>query len=190
MATLSRRTWLSVLLLGMALGFTLLLGSASAACGPGQGDFCSANFGVAGDFSAVAGRTAASSGSLISVDAGLVPVGGQLAYADMKQVEAQARTLLKRSIDFRNDISPYQGTNSFNALVSKFDAAPGGMNFSAPYPGAASLGDRIIQADADLAQARDLYAFLAVYAASDELPVGWILHRDPARRLPRGALRE
>jgi hypothetical protein len=67
---------------------------------------------------------------------------------------------------FRADISPYRPNNNFNKLVRQFDINSG---FSAPYDDPAptipamTLQQRIDLADADLRQARDVYAFLAVY---------------------------
>jgi hypothetical protein len=90
-----------------------------------------------------------------------IPTAGPLSYEDLKKIESEARNLLTVNKQFRQDISPYHEKDSFDDLVRGFDASGG---FDADYPGAANLGDRIDIADADLRLARDLYAYLAVYA--------------------------
>ena len=157
--------WLWGSLLAVALAVFLLYRIALAACGPGAlSDFCSSNFGLSGDLTAVGSPTG---NSLPTVDNSRLPMAGALFYADYKALETQARDLLERNMNFRADISPYQPNNNFNKLVRQFDINSG---FSAPYDDpdpaipAMTLQQRIDLADADLRQARDLYAFLAVYA--------------------------
>ncbi len=151
----------------LALSLTLLLtvGIAQAACGGGNfSDFCSNNFGLSGNLSAVGSPTG---NSFPAVDNSQLPMAGELFYADYKALEAQARDLLERNMNFRADISPYRPNNNFNKLVRQFDVNSG---FSAAYDdpapaiGSMTLQERIDMADADLRQARNLYAFLAVYA--------------------------
>lgn len=94
------------------------------------------------------------------------PAAGALVYDDFKRIEAQARDLLRRNMNFRQDISPYRGGNSFDELVRKFDTAAGGVTgFNKPAPDNPNLTlqQRIDIADADLRQARDLYAYLTVF---------------------------
>ncbi|HHY56136.1 MAG TPA: hypothetical protein GYA08_11945, partial [Chloroflexi bacterium] len=155
------------LLLSLGLGLTLfgLGGSAQAACGPGNlSEFCSANYGLLGNLSAVGSAT---SNTLPAVDNSQLPTVGALFYADYKALEEQARDLLQRNMKFRQDISPYRQNNNFNKLVRQFDINAG---YSAPYddpdPAIApmTLQQRIDLADSDLRLARNLYAFLAVYA--------------------------
>ncbi len=156
--------WLSAGLLGLALALTLFLGSASALCGPGQkSDACSANFGLRAEVGSVGGRTAAPGANYPAVASANLPASGQLIYADFTAVEAQARDLLRRNMNFREDLSPYQGGNGFDQLVRKFDTA-GGFGAAAPDGSGLTLQQRIELADSELRQARDLYAFLAVYA--------------------------
>lgn len=152
-------------LLVLPLALLLLYRMVQAACGGGNlSDFCSSNFGLIGDLTAVGSPT---SNSLPAVDNSRLPVAGALFYADYKALEIEARALLERNMNFRVDISPYQPNNNFNKLVRQFDINSG---FSAPYddPDPAiptmTLQQRIDLADADLRQARNLYAFLAVYA--------------------------
>jgi hypothetical protein len=163
-----RRHTLSRMLGGsLALMLTLvaLVRIALAACGGGNlSDFCSSNFGLSGDLTAVGSPV---ENSLPAVDNSRLPSAGPLFYADYKTLETQARGLLARNMNFRADISPYRPNNNFNKLVRQFDINSG---FSAPYDDpdpaipAMTLQQRIDLADADLRQARDVYAFLAVYA--------------------------
>lgn len=160
-----RLRWVICGALLVALMLPLLATVAQAVCGGGSlSDFCSTNFGLSGDLSAVGSPTG---NDLPAVDKSRLPMAGALFYVDYKTLEAQARDLLGRNMRFRADISPYRENNNFNKLVRQFDINSG---FSAPYddpdPGipAMTLQQRIDMADADLRQARDLYAFLAVYA--------------------------
>ncbi len=100
------------------------------------------------------------------------PAAGALIYADFRQLEAEARDLLDRNRKFREDISPYRGANSFAEIVRKFDAASGfdsaaaSTTYTDTVTGAPmTLFGRINQADEELRQARDLYAYLAVFAS-------------------------
>ncbi len=158
-----------------ALVFVLLAGAftmstAQAACGPGNlSDACSSNYGLAGNVSAVGSPT---SNSFPTVDNSQLPKAGALFYSDYKALEIEARTLLERNINFRADISPYRPNNNFNKLVRQFDINSG---FAAAYDdpdpsiGNMTLQQRIDLADADLRKARDLYAYLAVYAPVDRM---------------------
>jgi hypothetical protein len=153
---------------GVALTLTLALGVGvvHAACGTGNlDDFCSATFGATGGPSTVGIPIPNSAPTTANVDqANLLPAG-PLLYVDFKTLETEARTLLDRSMKFRQDISPYRGDNNFNDVVRHFDENSG---FSATYTdkqlGQLSLQQRIDIADADLLRARDLYGVLAVYA--------------------------
>jgi hypothetical protein len=160
-----RLRWIVCGALLFALALPLLATVAQAVCGGGSlSDFCSANFGLSGDLSAVGSSTG---NELPAVDKSRLPMAGPLFYVDYKTLESQARDLLGRNMRFRADISPYRENNNFNKLVRQFDINSG---FSAPYDDpdpavpAMTLQQRIDLADADLRQARDLYAFLAVYA--------------------------
>jgi hypothetical protein len=165
---LQRRT-LALALLGLLMPF-LVYRLAQAACGSGDlSDFCSDKFGLVGNLSAVGSAT---SNSLPAVEESQLPSAGALFYADYKALETEARTLLERNLKFRQDISPYRQNNSFNQLVRQFDVNSG---FAAVYDDPApeitsmSLQQRIDLADEQLRQARNLYAYLAVYAPEARL---------------------
>lgn len=166
LVALSHRHRFAAIGLALALGLTLGVGVVHAACGTGNlDDFCSATFGAIGGPSAVGITTPNSAPTQNNVaQANLLPAG-PLLYVDFKALETEARTLLDRSMKFRQDISPYRGSNNFNDLVRHFDENSG---FSATYTdeqlGTLSLQERIDIADADLLRARDLYGVLAVYA--------------------------
>ncbi len=152
-------------LLALLLTLLLMARIAQAACGGGNfSDFCSSNFGLTGNLSAVGSPT---SNNFPAVDNSQLPMAGALFYADYKALEAQARGLLERNLKFRQDISPYRTNNNFNKLVRQFDVNSGfAVVYDDPDPIITSmtLQQRIDLADADLRQARDLYAYLAVYA--------------------------
>ncbi|HRW10539.1 MAG TPA: hypothetical protein P5121_35795, partial [Caldilineaceae bacterium] len=154
----------------LLLAIWLLPGVARAVCGGGNfSDFCSSQFGLTGTLSAVGSPT---SSSFPAVDQSQLPSAGALFYADYKALEAEARSLLQRNLTFRQDISPYRGSANFDELVRKFDTNSG---FSALYDdpdptiNQMTLQQRIDLADAELRRARDLYAFLAVYAPETRL---------------------
>lgn len=156
-------TFCIVLMLITVSGY-LFQKSVYAACGGGDlSDACSTNFGLLGGMSALASGDSQSP----SPEQPFLTAAGGLAYSDFQNIEAQARSLLARNIRFREDISPYRPNNNFNDLVRNFDAHSG---FSAAYDdpspeiGTQTLQQRIDQADVELRRARDLYAFLIVYA--------------------------
>jgi len=157
-------------LLGLLLLFAPLLAPAIAyaACGPDNlSAACSAQYGLSGHLSGLSGSPNAGNGATSTVTRAQMPTAGALLYVDYVALEQQARDLLARNMHFREDISPYRGANNFNELVRNFDVHSG---FLAQYddPNAAigpmTLQQRIDLADGELRQARDLYAYLAVYA--------------------------
>ena len=155
-------------MLAVAMGLTLTLQLVRAACGPAnQSESCSALYGVNGNVSSVNVPASASAPTVPVVDSAQFLPTGALLYTDYVTLEAQARSLLDRSVKFRQDISPYRQTNNFNKLVRQFDVNAG---YSAPYddPSAAimtmTLQQRIDLAVDELHQARNIYAVLAVYA--------------------------
>ena len=160
---------LPVLCLG-ALLFVLNASSSQAACGPNQqSDACSTNFGVAGGISAVS-TDLTNSARLHSAQ---LAIAGALTYRDYVAIETEARQLLGDAMKFRQDISPYQGKENFNKLVRNFDISGG---FTAlyddpadPNPPTKTLQQQIDEADANLRRARDLYAFLIVYAPAGRM---------------------
>ncbi len=171
MRQLLRHRSIGALLLGLMLTLLLLYRIAQAACGGGNlSDFCSNDFGLTGNLSAVGSAT---SSTLPAVDNSQLPTAGALFYADYKAIETEARGLLERNLTFREDISPYKGQNSFDQLVRQYDIQSGftGVTYDDPDPTipAMSLQARIDQADLELRQARDLYAYLAVFAPVDRL---------------------
>ena len=156
-----------VLAVGLGLAFAALQ-LVHASCGPAnQSDRCSASYGVDGNISTVNVVTSNTAPSAPVVDQAQIFPAGPLLYTDYKALEAESRDLLDRSVKFRQDISPYRQTNSFNKLVRQFDVNAG---FSEPYDDPSSaivtmtLQQRIDLADADLLRARNIYAVLAVYA--------------------------
>jgi hypothetical protein len=162
--------WLSLgsAVLVVAMGLAWVVQVARAACGPNDlGEFCSPSFLLVGGPSAVNVPINNTPPTAPEVDQAQTLPSGPLLYVDYKVLEAEARTLLDRSVKFRQDISPYRQTNNFNKLVRQFDVNAG---FSEPYddPNAAivtmTLQQRIDMADADLRNARNIYAVLAVYA--------------------------
>jgi hypothetical protein len=153
-------------LFGLLLALLLLRGSALAVCGGGNlSDACSTNFGLRGTLTAIG---SAPSNSFPAVDNSQLPAAGALFYADYQAIEAEARRLLARNLTFRLDISPYKGANSFDQLVRQYDIQSGFQNVTYDDPSPSieqmTLQARIDLADSELRQARDLYAFLAVYA--------------------------
>ena len=161
-----RRYLLVATALALALSLAGGVGVVYAACGAGNwDDFCSATFGATGGPSTVGVTPPDSAPTKANVDQANLLAAGPLLYVDFKTLESEARTLLDRSMKFRQDISPYRGNNNFNDLVRHFDENSG---FSATYTdaqlGLLSLQARIDIADADLLHARDLYGVLAVYA--------------------------
>lgn len=162
----SLRTVLSGITLGLVLALTLSLQSGSAACGPNnRSDYCSDHYGMLGDLSAVAGRTSVVGADYPAVAPPELAPAGELIYVDMKAMEIKARGLLKSSADFRTTISPSLNKPDFDRLVRQFDYASGFIrDLDGAGPGTMTLQQRIDQADADLRLARDIYAFLAVYA--------------------------
>ena len=161
-----RRNLLAVAGVALTLTFALGVGVVQAACGIGNlDDFCSATFGAIGGPSTVGVTTPNSAPTTANVAQANLLAAGPLLYVDFKTLETEARTLLDRSMKFRQDISPYRGANNFNDLVRHFDENSG---FSATYSdkllGQLLLQQRINIADADLLRARDIYGVLAVYA--------------------------
>ena len=160
------RYFLAATGLALALSLAIGVGVVYAACGAGNwDDFCSATFGATSGPSTVGVTLPDSAPTQDNVDQANLLAAGPLLYIDFKTLETEARTLLARSMKFRQDISPYRGNNNFNDLVRHFDENSG---FSATYTdqqlGLLSLQARIDIADVDLLRARDIYGVLAVYA--------------------------
>ncbi|MFQ5858460.1 MAG: hypothetical protein ACE5LU_22915, partial [Anaerolineae bacterium] len=119
---------------------------------------------------------------------------GQLTHSDFLSVEKEAKRLLEENKRFRQDISPHAQKDNFDALVRKFDYAAG---FSKKIDGQVKLQERIDDATKQLKDARDLYAFLAVYADEQRFRNGRFLFNiaaadepDFVAALPAGAADE
>jgi hypothetical protein len=96
------------------------------------------------------------------------PAFGALVYdPDFRNIEEAAREKLRRGLDARVALSPYKGNVEFETYVKQFDYEAGwnreytGLD---PYGDTLTLIDLINRVDQDLREARDLYAYLAVYA--------------------------
>jgi hypothetical protein len=118
-----------------------------------------------GSFSALSVGAAAPGARAITNPSG--PSFGALTYPDFAQIEADARARLKRGLEARTALSPYQGNLGFSQYVVKFDYAAGwtrDYTGSTPYSQTLTLIGLIDRADQDLRGARDLYGYLSVYA--------------------------
>lgn len=97
-----------------------------------------------------------------------MPVGGKLPFVDLVKIEKQAFKVLAKYKQWRIEISPHLGKDSFDQLVRKFDVPidDGRTGFNKPLALAEgkSLQQLLDEADRDLRQTRDLYAHLTVYA--------------------------
>ncbi len=152
------RTWLDGILLGVVLALLLCLQSSTAQA-PAY-EF------AMGDFSAVSVDTVPQGETAITAPSSLA-FGALLYDPDFKRLEEQARLKLKRGLDVRQAMSPYQGNLEFSAYVTKFDYQAGwSRNYTGttPYSETLTLMGLIDKADQDLREARDMYAYLTVYA--------------------------
>ncbi len=157
------RPWLS----GIALGLLLVLGlsipssmAQSPTCGF-DGTLCP----LTGDWDPVSVDSVPAGTTAITAPS--APAAGALVYIDFVQLEEQARTKLKRGLEARQALSPYQGSLEFSQYVTKFDYEAGwtrDYTGTTPYTETLTLMDLINKADQDLREARDMYAYLAVYA--------------------------
>ena len=133
-------------------------------CGDGE-ESCR----LSGDFDPLS-LESASPGSWTVNGPGL-PAFGALVYdPDFKKIEQEARTKLERGLDVRLALSPYRDNLEFQEYVQKFDYEAGwnrAYNGSSPYPETLTLIQLVDRADKDLREARDLYAYLAVYAPEE-----------------------
>jgi hypothetical protein len=156
---LHKRLRLLELLLAVCLAIPLLLGASAAAADPEPA--------VPGGFTAIApGGDPPANGAFVANPS--APAAGALVYADYVKIERKAYNLLKPNLTFRESISPYTGNASFELLVSKFDYEAGFettviTDTTTGYAGV-TLIQAINTAVSQLNEARDLYAFLAVYA--------------------------
>ncbi len=157
MQSFTLRTSLAGFVLGIALALALSLSSAQAdaALPPMTGSFTSV------------GLNGPLPDGTLAIIAPSSPAAGALVYEDFKLIEAKARKLLQDNLSFREAISPYGKKADFDTLVNKFDYNAG-FSRTIPENGniyhGKTIEQAIEQANRDLLQARDLYAYLAVYA--------------------------
>ena len=158
------RPWLSGVALGLLLALGLSIPSSTAqspVCGF-DGTTCP----VTGDWDPLSVDSVPSGATAITAPS--APAFGALVYdPDYKRLEDQAREKLKRGMEARLALSPYQGNLEFSQYVTRFDYAAGwtrAYTGTTPYSQTLTLMDLIDLADQDLREARDLYAYLAVYA--------------------------
>lgn len=149
------------LLLALALTLSGSSASSSRLCQPGPGDPCatSGQYELSGALSgSVVEMTASSQHEILG--ARLAP-NGPLTYQDMKDAEQEAYDLLSTNKAFREAISPHQAAANFETLVQQFDY---GQGFDRVAFNGLTLQQNLDRADSQLRRARDLYAYLAVYA--------------------------
>ena len=162
----------------LALGLTESMSAGAVAMAPGgqatgkpscvPGMFCLAT----GDFSPVSMDDREVPENARAVTGPSAPAFGGLVYdPDYKLIEAQARAKLSCGLEVREALSPYRGNLAFEEYVKKFDYEAG-WSKAAPdfagtecYPGDTYTLMQVIDgADQNLREARDLYAYLTVYA--------------------------
>ncbi len=157
------RPFRTAVAVGVLLSLTLLTQTSAAVCGPGDlSDYCSTNYGLVGQPSALDGRPSAAGANLPAVASSALTVAGPPVHADHLSMEAEAKALLEVNKQFRQDISPHNEKPDFDDLVRQFDYESG---FDRTLPNQqVTLEDRMDRADLELRRARDIYAYLAVYA--------------------------
>jgi hypothetical protein len=163
---IKRRRILLLFALLMALALTTSGSSASISqtCEPGPGDLCatSEHYMLTGALSgSTAGTTASTNQEIL---AARLATNGPLTYQDLVSVEEKAYALLNDNKAFREAISPHQAAEDFKTLVQQFDY---GQDFDRVAFNGLTLQENLDRADSELRQARDLYAYLAVYADED-----------------------
>jgi hypothetical protein len=165
----------------LALVLTLSVGASAATgnppCGP-PGNPCSesAQYVVTDALpSAVSGWTGSSQHEIIGAR---MPTAGPLTYEDLRLLEKSAWNLLTRNREFRRDISPHNERPNFEDLVQQFDYESG---FNRVYTGTQTLQAMLDSADSELRRARDIYAYLAVYADEARFRADriWTAHAAP-----------
>lgn len=169
--------WLAVLMLGLLSSAVMPIRVAYAddcVIAP-QSDFCEGSYRLVGTISPVSGRTTSQGPNPDpqgvaydqAIESPLLPSAGQLIYVDFKQIETEARTKLERGLTMRESISPYKQENDFNTHLRNLDYAAG---WDQVYPGTTPYEDTLTfiqvvnSVEKDLTEARDLYAFLVVFA--------------------------
>jgi hypothetical protein len=163
---MNKYTIVAVAAVGLALLLALTVQVVQAACGGGGlSNLCSSSYGVVANPSTLHVPASNNAPTAAVVDQAVLQSSGPLLYPDYKVLEVEGRELLKRSMNFRQDISPYRQSKNFNDLVRHFDENSGfSASYSDPILGVLTLQQRIDRAVADLLRAREIYGFLAVYA--------------------------
>ncbi len=164
------RLWRGGLLLGLFLTVALSFSHSSAAplaipCATGE-----AHCRLSGGFSAVSVADPAAGSSGVTHPS--TPMSGALIYTDFIQIEQRARGLLAKGLRMRESISPYKGNNDFDNHLRNLDYKAGwdDQPYGGAKPGyesATTFAQLVNQIEADLTEARDLYAFLTVFAPED-----------------------
>ena len=159
-----------VLIDGMTSDAVAMPPAAGAADEPScvQGEFC-LDF---GDFSSVSVDDQQVPPGARAVTGPGAPAFGALVYRpDFLDIEKAARFRLRCGLDVREALSPYQEKDAFNDIVKAFDYERGwdstdtGLENEPCFgEGKNKLSDIVDGADQRLREARDLYAYLAVYA--------------------------
>lgn len=161
-------SWLGGILTGICLGLALVLNTVQISGAGVTAIPCAVDEAgclVSGGWSAAS--SAPSNPQL--TDASTPSVGALLYNPDLVRVEEQARAALQRGLTLRESISPYRPNNDFSTHLRNLDAESG---FASIYQGEtpynqddpATLIEIVDAAETDLRLARDLYAYLLVYA--------------------------
>lgn len=169
MKATARRMWFWGIGFGLGLLLLLTLNSSRAACDPQQPDeTCSTTYTQIGEINPVSGRASSTDANQVGdqpryiIDKARLATTGQLIYLDHKRIEEQAHMLLADNKQFRETISPHLGKPAFDRLIRQFDYAAGFNRVLTDTN--ETLQQRLDRADRELRKARDLYAYLAVYA--------------------------
>ncbi|HFC12473.1 MAG TPA: hypothetical protein ENJ56_06475, partial [Anaerolineae bacterium] len=154
------RLLLSGLCLGVVFFFNLTQSAAAtppAACGASEaGCQLQANFSAVSSSNTLPGITAVNSSAF-----------GSLIYPDFIEIEQLARAALRRGLIMRESISPYRDDNDFDTFTNHLDTEAGFSTVytpTTPYDSGLTLNAIVDNVEADLTEARDLYAYLLVFA--------------------------
>lgn len=172
MIVTTTRVWVIAVLLGlMGMGGTLVqtVHAQSLCPSNSQQDFCSDVYWLMGNLSPISGRSSSPDAENPAVEKPILPSAGALIYTDFKEIENRARGLLAKALRLRESISPYKANNDFDTHLRNLDFKAGWENqpYGGTKPGyesATTFAQLVTQIEADLTEARDLYAFLTVFA--------------------------
>lgn len=163
------RVWIAALVLGLLSATLTLVQTAQAQCiAESRSDFCTNAYGLTGGISPIGARISSPDGENPAIEEASLPAAGALVYADYVLLEQRARMLLGKAVGMRESISPYKENNDFEAHLRQLDFRAGWENqeYGGAKPGytsATTFAQLVAQLEADLTEARDLYAFLAVF---------------------------